>query len=145
MLCILYHKIPWWPVQREREGRRKLVQLYIRNQGRNRVGGPVPWIVHREENVADQSSSDWRKRRRWGEAREVSQQSWFLFVASGFVASSTVLHLLTLLSLSLPDLSGRSVGMWLALVTPGGAGGFTFSETRKQDRRKRFQTQIWKE
>lgn len=40
------------------------------------------------------------------ETREVSQQSWLLFVASGFVASSTVLHLLTLLSLSLPYLSG---------------------------------------
>lgn len=72
MLCILYHKIPWWPVQREREGRRKLVQLYIRNQGRSRGGGTVPWIVHREEYVVvDQSPSDWRKRRR----REGEQRS----------------------------------------------------------------------
>lgn len=46
------------------------------------------------------------------ESRGASQQSRFLFVAGGFVASSTVLHLLTLLPLSLPGLSGRSVGMY---------------------------------
>lgn len=58
MLYILYHKIPWWPVQREREGGgggRKLVQLYIGKQGRNRGGGTVPWIVHREEHVVGRS------------------------------------------------------------------------------------------
>lgn len=53
-----------------------------------------------------------------------------LSVVSRFVASSTV-HLLALLPLSLPGLIGRSVGMWLALVTPGRADGFAFSETRE--------------
>lgn len=79
------------------------------------------------------------------ETRGASQQSWFLFVASGFVASSTVLHLLALLPLSLPGLSGRSVGMWLALFTPGRADGLAFPETKESRQEEEIYESEFKE
>lgn len=142
MLCILYHKIPWWPVQRETEGRRKLVQLYIRNQGRKRGGGPAPWIVHREENVvADQPSSDWRKRRRWeGDQRSESTKLVSLcgqWVCCFFNCSSSP-HPPSLVPPRFERSIGRNV---LALFTAGRAVGFTFPETKETRQRKSIKSQ----
>lgn len=145
MLCILYHKIPWWPVQRETEGRRKLVQLYIRNQGRKRGGGPALWIVHREENVvADQPSSDWRKRRR----REGDQRSESTKLVSlcgqrvcCFFNCSSSPHPPSLVPPRFERSIGRNV---LALFTAGRAVGFTFPETKETRQRKSIKSQTLK-
>lgn len=145
MLYILYHKIPWWPVQREREGaagggRRKLVQLYIGKQGRNRGGGTVPWIVHREEHVVGRSIPLRleEEEETGGRAEERVNRGAVSLWSVGLLLLQTV-HLLALLPMSLPGLIGRSVGMWLGLVTPGRADGFVFSEMGgERQRKKRF-------